>query len=890
MNITLSRIKRLFKPVSIKQKLIAIIMAVSLIGLGTVGASILINELINLHKMQKVDLQVMADIVAETSSGFLVFNDDAGAIISLASLRSKTQIVRAILYSYDKEVFVVYSRDESRHEIPFKKIGDESLVGDVFYVVKKIFIDGELVGYLYLESDYSLIKRFAFNSVIGLVVIVMFGAMIAYLLALRLQKIISEPIEHLTETALKITQQQNYSLRAEKESDDEIGILTDKFNEMLEQLEKRSSRLIESENKFREVVEQSKDALFVIGKDGEFVDVNEAACKSLGYERRELLKMNIQDIDVLYDNKDEIVSVQKELCEKKHIIVDSRHRKKSGESFPVEISLGNVNIEGEQLVLASARDITERKLAEEKLHQANDFLEAKVNERTQELKAVNIVLENARKKAEEASRAKSLFLANMSHEIRTPMNAVIGFTDLLSTSDLTSQQTGYVKSIQSGSRNLLSLINDILDLSKIEAGKIKIKFDEVYIKQLLEDIYQVFSISASEKNLQLNLHIDSSIPAVIMSDEIRLRQILFNLLNNAIKFTRKGEINIYAEYKRTSEDDVFYNMVFKVVDTGIGIPASDHENIFNIFEQQDNQSTREFGGAGLGLAISTRLADKLGAEITVESEPGKGSRFELILHSPEIVENSTKKIIPNSVSDIVFKPAKILIVDDIELNRELVCEYLANQPLTLIEAENGAEAIELVKSEKPDLVLMDIRMPSMSGIEATEIIRQSADFDNMPVIALTASVVEDKKSEKKRSLFDKVLYKPLNKVTLIESLMSFVEFDEARQSNQVFTDCSDLYNEEIDNASMQNAKALEAFKLPLEKAKSRGSFSGLDQLFDELHKVATEFSMQGLVLMLEKIKDANQAFDIEETQKMISKILSGIEKLGSVNMDAGNRS
>ena len=878
---SITLIKRLFKPRTIKKKLMVIIMAVSLIGLGTVGSSILLNEFINLNKMQKIDLQVLADIVAETSSVYLVFNDDEGASISLSALKSKKQLIRAVLYDEDRNVFVAQSRDGAIGNVEFSQIGNEKDTSGVFRVLKEVLVDDELIGYLYLESDDSLIKEFVINSVIGLVFIVFIGGLIAYVLASKLQKIVSEPIEHLTETALKITNQQDYNLRAEKESNDEIGILTDGFNEMLVQLQKRNNKLIESENKFREVVEQSTDALYIIGEDSKFIDVNNSACSSLGYKRNELLNMTVGQVDDLYSDVEKLEKLFSRLEKERHIIVESEHRKKNNELFPVEISLGYVNIEGNELILASVRDITERKQAQKSLQQANDLLEAKVNERTKELKEINDALEISKEKAEAANYSKSLFLANMSHEIRTPMNAVIGFTDLLAISDLNKKQAGYVESIQSGSRNLLSLINDILDLSKIEAGKMDIKFDRVYIKELLKDIYQVFSVSAKEKGLDLNLYIDDSVPQGLMSDEIRLRQILFNLMNNAIKFTHKGEVNIYANYERESKDDLFYSLMIRVEDTGIGVRTSEHQNIFNIFEQQDNQSTREFGGAGLGLAISARLAEKLGASINLDSEQGKGSTFELIIHKPEVIDEKTPENVLNRKNKIHFKSAKILIVDDIELNRELICEYLANHPFQLITAEDGQSAIDLVKKEKPDVVLMDIRMPVMSGIQATEIIKNDPQISHTKIIAITASVVEDKRSEKKRSLFDMVLYKPLNRKTLINALTKFIESEVVNTVRSEEVSYVELYNEEIKSADELLVAEILKYQQPLEAARIGGNFSGLDQLLEGLQDLAVQFKLEGLGEMVKELIHANQSFDIEETQKIIAKILTGVDKLGS---------
>ncbi len=873
-------IVRLFVSMSIKKKLMVIIMSVSLIGFATLGSSILINEFVSLNKIQRTDLRVMADIVAETSSGFLVFNDAKGAEISLASLRAKKQITRAIIFDKNKKTFVIHSRDTEEKEANYNSIINiKTTRTGVFYVWKDIVVDEELAGYLYLESDGSLISEFIRSSIVGLLFIMSAAVLIAYMLASRLQKIISEPIEHLTQTASEITKHQNYGLRAEKESEDEIGVLTDEFNKMLTQLEVRNKELIESENKFREVVEQSVDSLFIINSEWDFVDVNYAACQSLGYEREELLKLNMTDVDNKYNEIKKLEPFFETLKTDNHLAIDAEHVKKDGVTFPVEVRLGLVNIDGNTFVLASARDITERKLAQEKLQQANDMLEAKVSERTRELRHANIELSDAKEKAEAANHAKSLFLANMSHEIRTPMNAVIGFTDVLASSGLSDKQMQYVKSIQSGSRNLLSLINDILDLSKIEAGKMKIQYAEVYIKYLLEDIQQVFSISAKEKGLTLELLIDSSVPPAIMSDELRLRQILFNLVNNAIKFTSKGGVKIIVEYKIENPDEMYFSLVINVTDTGIGIPVSDQKIIFNTFEQQDNQNTREFGGAGLGLAISTRLAEKLNSEIKVQSEKGKGSCFKLLMHSPELVTNLQEEKYFSKSEDINFNPATILIVDDVEMNRELIREYLSSQPFRFLQALDGKQAIEVIKKEIPDVVLMDIRMPVMNGIEATQIIKRNSALSGVPIVAVTASVVEDKKADKKRSLFDAVLYKPLNKMALKKVLSEVIPVKRCIDNDFSAVDSLLRFSQEVERASKEFYENISEFRPVLENAKNRGSFGGIEQLLDELCDLSIKFDMNEFETMFERIRSANNIFDIEESQKLISSVLSGIQTL-----------
>ena len=871
--------RSLFFATSIKKKLMVIIMSVSLLGLFTVGGSIMVREIISLNKMQQIDMQVLADIVLNNTAVYLVFDDASGAKTSLASLRAKKQVTKAILFDRDKQIFASHlSIPDLR--ITYDSIKDASVEeNNTFHIWKNVTVDNELVGYLYIELDDSLVIEFIYGAVISLMTALTIGLFVAYLVASRLQKIISEPVEHLTETASKITAEQNYNLRAEKESEDEIGVLTDEFNNMLSQLELRNTELIESEAKFREVVEQSVDALFMLEMDGRLVDVNNAACETLGYTREELLSLSVMDIDERFSEIESFYNDMEVLKLDKQMSIEGRQKRKDRTTFPVEISLGFVNIKGRDLVLASVRDITERKQAQKELQKANDLLEAKVNERTSSLKSVNAALSIAKERAESANQAKSLFLANMSHEIRTPMNAVIGFTDVLASSGLNEQQIGYVKSIQSGSRNLLSLINDILDLSKIEAGKLNIQLDKVYIKQLLKDLLQVFSISAEEKGLVLTLDIDDSVPEAIVSDEVRLRQILFNLVNNAVKFTREGEIKISAEYKTASPGELFYSLILKVEDTGIGIEEESQQNIFNIFEQQDNQSTREFGGTGLGLAISSRLAEKLDSELTVESRKDVGSCFKLIMKSPEVaIQNEGVSEVKN-INNVVFAAAKILIVDDIDVNRELIEEYLSDQDFEILHASDGLQGIEVIKSGRPDLVLMDVRMPKMNGIEATQLIKQDEDISGIPIIAVTASVVEDEKSDRKRSIFDYVLYKPLSRKKLNKCLQKFLKINSSEESSTDASTVSERLQKEMSNSSQKFIEDVVEYEEALSRAINRGSFGGLDQLLEELCEMASEYKMSEFKEVITQLRQANNQFDIEATQKLLTTLVVGIKSL-----------
>jgi len=861
-----------------------IIMSVSLIGLITVGSSILIREVIVLKEIQQADLQVLSKIVKHNTSGFLVFDDAAGANASLSSLREKKQITRAILYDRRGDVFASYTRAPAKLPLLNEIKSTIEINHLTFQVLNKISIDNELMGYLYLEFDDSVVHEFISGAIMGLFLIISIGALIAYLLASRLQKIISVPVEHLTETASKISAEKNYSLRAEKESEDEIGILTDEFNTMLYQLELRNTELIESQMRFRQVIEQSVDSLFIFSVEGDLVDVNNEACESLGYLREELLQKKMLEIDNRYNKEADLQILLGKLREQGNLSLETEYKGKDGRLLPVEVNYGFLDIDDASLVLAAARDITERRLAQQKLQQANDLLEAKVSERTATLKNVNAALSEAKEKAEAANQAKSLFLANMSHEIRTPMNAVIGFTDVLANSGLNEQQLGYVKSIQSGSRNLLSLINDILDLSKIEAGKMKVDVDKVYIRQMLNDLKDVYAISAEEKGLTIELFIDPSVPDIILSDELRLRQILFNLVNNAVKFTRQGKVVISAVYEPEVPEDLFSSLKISVQDTGIGIAEENQKNIFDIFVQQDDQSTREFGGAGLGLAISVRLAEILNAALSVDSKKDIGSRFDLLIKTPEVVDEgavSTEK----NIKSIKFKAAKILIVDDIDVNRELIGEYLISQPFEILQAANGEEAINMVRSERPDLVLMDVRMPIMNGIEATRIIKADDEISAVPVIAVTASVVEDNRADKKRGVFDYVLYKPLSREKLNQCLSHFLQVESAEMVHVVAGGDSNQLDQELMSAEADFYTEIITYEDEIEKAKNRGSFSGMEVLFDRLCTLASEFDMPEFQRLIRQLRTANQSFDVEATQKLLTTLNLSIQKMKSGQHD-----
>jgi two-component system, NarL family, sensor histidine kinase EvgS len=387
-------------------------------------------------------------------------------------------------------------------------------------------------------------------------------------------------------------------------------------------------------------------------------------------------------------------------------------------------------------------------------------------------------LKTAKSQAENAALAKSQFLANMSHEIRTPLNSIIGFTELLNDQITDNKLKSFVKTIQSAGHSLLSLINDILDLSKIEAGKMGIDKKVCNPHGLFNDLGQIFMVGIRDKKLDFVLDIDPKIPENLILDATRLRQILFNLIGNAIKFTDQGHIRLTA---RTGNEDTVLSkldLLIDVEDSGIGISKEQQDLIFKDFEQLEGQDVRKYGGTGLGLSISKRLTELMGGEISLKSEPGIGSTFTVHLRKVDVSSIALEPENESISQQVNFHPAKVLIVDDVADNRTLIKECFIDSQLKMTEAEDGLEAINAIKNEKFDLVLMDIRMPVMDGYQATEIIKS---FSDIPIVALTASVMEDEYEQIKSTNFDGYLRKPVLKSALIAELIRFLPFETIEQ-------------------------------------------------------------------------------------------------------------
>ena len=672
-------------------------------------------------------------------------------------------------------------------------------------------------------------------------------------------------------------------------------VLEQRIAEATEELRKRSTEALQaSEARLHEIINVMPVALFVKDPDSRIILMNHACEAQWG-----LAFADLQDTDgsqffppeqmAGFLEKDREVFAGGILVSLEERVWDAamqKNREVHTYKKPV------YDVDGTPLYLIGVSiDITERKLSEEALRNLNESLEARIEQRTAELA-------HAKDMAEDANRAKGEFIANMSHEIRTPMNSVLGMASLALRAETNPGQRDYLRKIQISGEHLLGIIDSILDFSKIDAGKLNLETVDFELAALVDNLANLIAAKAEEKNLSLSFNIDPSIPAYLCGDPLRLNQVLINFTNNAIKFTERGGIAIRASKVSEGESEVLLR--FEVRDTGIGMSAAEMPKLFQTFQQTDSSISRKFGGSGLGLSISRRLVMLMGGEVGAESEAGKGSTFWFTARlrkgrQPESVLAAEEQVQADMAA---IHGARILLAEDSLFNQQVACEFLQEAGAIVTTASNGKEALDLLRQQNFDCVLMDMQMPIMDGIEATRLIRADDALAGMPVIAMTANVSKEDRARCLAAGMDDFVGKPFKPHVLYATLANWLTAQPVF-SAAIFTPSAgdvptgdpeiidlSVLAELMDSHPQKVAEFARRFIVSstediagIEKALERNDMVALAALGHRAKSPATMVGAMGFAKLCQALEDCARDGSVERARDIISQLRSLLDQI-----------
>jgi PAS domain S-box-containing protein len=766
---------------SIRRKLTAIILVTCGVSILFACTMLAVYDVTAFRREIAVEISSIAGITGSNTTAALSFGDAHAARETLNSLAAQTHIVAAAVYAANGSVFAQYVRAgaDARLVPPHPAPDGIRFSFHDVGVSQPIELSGERIGTIYLQSDLDQLYARARNffEIVDIVILACIFA--AYLLASRLQRLISEPILALAQTAANVSAQQNYSVRATKSGNDEVGSLVDRFNEMLAQIQERDTALqsahdqlevrvtertrelvtqvaereraekwlAERTNFLNSLIENTPIGIVAIDGDHHVTVCNPAFENLFKYRRQEVLGRRLSDLLSAPEIQEELSVNKTKLQQGEHTHTVTRRRRSDGtlvdvEAFSVPL-LTDGRFSGAVILY---QDITERKRAEEALLSAKEAAEA-------------------------ASRAKSEFLANMSHEIRTPMNGIIGMTELALDTDLNAEQRDYLAMVKTSANSLLTVVNDILDFSKIEAGKLDLDLVDFSFQRTIGETLKALAFRAHQKRIELAWRVAPDIPLYLKGDTGRLRQILVNLVGNSVKFTERGEIVVSVD--KESEDPSGVLLHFQVRDTGIGIPPEKQQMVFDAFTQADTSASRKYGGTGLGLAITSRLVALTGGKLWLESDIGRGSTFHFTCHFG-FADHVPQ---PESADPDIIRDLPVLVVDDNNTNRRILLEMLSSWGMKPESANSGSAALAALERASDEnrpfrLVIADMRMPQMDGCALTKEIRKSRAFGTVPILMLSSNGQSDEVPRCRKLAISAYLMKPAQPSDLLDAILS----------------------------------------------------------------------------------------------------------------------